>query len=402
MTSLWPRRLLRSALVLLGLIVLLLGLTWLILPRWVQGSGAQLASQALGREVTIADVRFQPWRLGLVVEGLKVAGAPGETEALLTVGKVDAALSLRSLLHLSPVLSSLSVERPVLHLARTGEGQFDFDDLITRFAAKPNAGAKSEPPDFALYNIRLSQGEVHFDDRPVQRRHLLSELHFELPFISSFDADEKVEVQPAWGGKLNGVAFGGQGEALPFAAPPEASLQLHLDGLDLAPYLGYVPRSLPLRPSQGILAAHLKLRFAKGAVALSGDASLDKVGLQTPDGKPLASWESLAVGLKDMEPLKHQLMLGQIRWRGLAASLSPDSLPASPPPAAAPKGDAQKADATPAPAWRFGLEGFQLEGASLAWRQSAKAPELKVEDASLQLGALQWPLAGTTPIRYAL
>ena len=395
MRSSWFRRLLRPTLVFLAVILLLLGLTWLILPRWVQGSGAQLASEALGREVSIEQVSFQPWRLGLVVEGLKVAGGKGEPQPLLTVARVDVALSLRSLLHLSPVLSSLTIDRPMLRLARTGEGRFDIDDLIERFSKpKPTPGPKSEPPDFALYNIRLHGGEIQFDDQPVQRRHVISELFFDLPFISSFDADEKVEVQPAWGGKLGGVAFGGKGEVLPFASPPEASVDFHVERLDLAPYLGYVPRSLPLHPTQGLLTAALKLRFAKSALALSGELGLDRVAVQTPDGKPMASWDALQVGLKDVQPLKRQLLLGQIRWRGLRAALGPDKLPK---PGASV--DDKKA---PAPAWRLGLDGFQLEGASLAWRQAASLPVLKADDIGLKLGALQWPLLGSTSIGYSL
>lgn len=118
----WLRTLRRAALVLLGLVILILALTWIFLPRWVQGSGARLASEALGRQVQIQQVHFQPWRLGLVLEGVSIAGAPGQAKPLFAVDKVDAAVSLRSILHLAPVLSSLSVDRPVLRLARTGKG----------------------------------------------------------------------------------------------------------------------------------------------------------------------------------------------------------------------------------------------------------------------------------------
>src|SRR6218665_3946542 len=88
----WGLRLLGGLLALL--LVLLLAL-WLVLPRWLQGSGAPLIRQALGREVTIAEASFQPWRLGLTLAGVKIAGASGG-EPLLTLERADAALSLRS------------------------------------------------------------------------------------------------------------------------------------------------------------------------------------------------------------------------------------------------------------------------------------------------------------------
>ncbi len=396
----WLRTLRRAALVLLSLIVLILALVWLILPRWLQGSGAQLASEALGRQVQIQQVHFQPWRLGLVVEGVSVAGAPGETQPLFAVEKVDAAVSLRSLLHFSPVLSSVSVDRPVLRVARTGEGHFDIDDLIERFSKpKPKDAAKSDPPDFAVYNIRVRGAEVHFDDRPVGKKNDLTELQFDLPFISSFDADEKIEVQPAWSGKLGGVAFGGQGEALPFAEPPEASLDFHVDALDLAPYLGYVPKSLPARLTQGVVNLKLKLRFAKGAAALSGDVGLSRFELQTPAGKPLAAWQNLAIGLKDVQPLHRQVLLGQVKWDGLKVALSPEALPAASP--AKPEVQDAKDAKAEAPAWRLGLEGFTLDSAEFAWSEALPRRELKAEAVQLKIGALQWPLAGRTPLSYA-
>lgn len=413
----WLRTLRRAALALLGVVILILGLTWIFLPRWVQGSGVQLASEALGRQVQIQQVHFQPWRLGLTLEGMSIAGAPGETKPLLAVDKIDAAVSLRSLLHLAPVLSTLSVDRPVLRLARTGEGRFDVDDLIERFSKpKPKDEAKSEPPAFALYNIRVRGGEVHFDDQPVRHEHVLSELQFDLPFISSFDADEKVEVQPAWGGKLGGVAFGGKGEALPFAEPPEASLDLHVDALDLAPYLGYIPKSLPAQLTQGVVNLKLKLRFAKGAVALSGDVGLSRFELQTPSGQPLAGWQNLAIGLKDVQPLRRQVVLGQLRWDGLKLALSPEALAAAeskPAPnqveakgakdAKNVKGARDAKDAkSDAAAWRFGMDGFTLDGAEVAWDVSAARRQIKAEAVQMKIGALQWPLAGRTPLSYAL
>ncbi len=398
---------LRTALTLLALMLLILGAAWALLPGWVQGSGARLGSDALGREVRIQAVHFQPWRLGLIVEGLTIAGAPGEQQALLKVGRIDAALSLRSIWHLSPVLSTLSIDKPVIHLARTGDGHYDIDDLIARFAKPaPKTGKPTNQPDFALYNIRLSGGEIRFDDQPVQHQHLVSDLSFELPFISTLDTDEKVEVLPHLSGKFNGVAFGGTGEALPFAEPPEASLELKLARLDLAPYLAYVPKNLPLQLAKGAVEAQLKLRFAKAQVQLSGQVGLSDVALQTPAGEPFAAWKNLQIGLKDIRPLHRQLQLGAIRWDGLELALGRDAagrvlLPGASEakPAAAPEA---KSDA--GPAWTAGLESFELRGASLHWRDASTHPkaELQVDALDFNLGALQWPLKGATPLHYEL
>ncbi len=397
---------LRTALSLLALVILMLGAAWAFLPGWVQSSGAKLASEAIGRQVRIEQVRFQPWRLGLVLEGVSIAGAQGEQQPLLKLGSLDAALSLRSLWHFSPVLSSLSIDKPVVHLARTADGHYDLDDLIARFSKPAPKAGKSNQPDFALYNIRLSGGEIRFDDQPVRHQHLVSDLSFELPFISTLDTDEKVEVLPRLSGKFNGVAFGGTGEALPFAEPPEASLDVKLARLDLAPYLPYVPKGLPLQLTKGAIEAQIKLHFAKAQVRISGQLGLSDFALQTPAGEPFAAWKDLQIGLKDVRPLHHRIQLGAVRWDGLELAAGRDAAGRLLMPGLPDSKPDSKAETKPdtAAAWTAGLESFALNKASLHWRDAATRPkaELQMEALDFNVGALQWPLKGATPLKYAL
>ena len=418
----WLFLFLRVVLALLALILVLLAAAWIALPGWIKGSGARMASEALGREVRISEVRFQPWRLGLVVEGISIAGAKGETAPLLNVGRIDAAMSLRSIWHFSPVLSSLTVEQPIIHLARTGDGHYDIDDLIERFGKpSPKPGpAKSTQPDFALYNIRLSGGEIHLDDRPVRREHLVSALNFELPFISTLDTDEKVDVLPFLTGKFNGVEFGGKGDALPFAEPPQASLDFKLAKLDVTPYLPYVPEGLPLKLQRGMVEAQVRLRFAKAQVQVSGQLGLSDVALQTPAGQPWLAWKDLQIALKDVRPLHHQLQLGAIHWDGLQLDLSRDAagnvfLPAGDAPVrpeaktqakveskTETKSDTKSGSA--GTAWSFGLDSFALNGAVVHWQDAASHPhaDLRAEAIDLKLGAVQWPLKNAAALNYAM
>jgi hypothetical protein len=392
----------RWALVLLGALLLLVAAIWLILPRWVQGGGARLASQALGREVVIGHVDVMPWRLAVALENLRIGGAPGASAHLLTVGRVEGAVSLRSIWHLSPVLESLTVERPVLRLSRVAPGRYDVDDLIARFG-QPAAKPAGKPTALALYNLKLIDGQVLFDDRPAARQHVLSALQLSLPFLSTLDADVKVRVQPALSGTLNGVAFGSTAEALPFAERREATLNFKLDGLDLAPYLAYAPDGLPLKLKQGMVDAHLALRFAQApkqapSLSLSGDIALRDVALQTPSGAPWLGWQALRVNLKDVQPLLRQVRLGAVSWTGLSLSVQRDAagrvwLPTM----GAKSGD------TSSP-WKFAIGSFALSGATLDWQDAVLRPAaaLHVESINASLGAATWPLTAAVPLHYGL
>ncbi|WP_144006832.1 DUF748 domain-containing protein, partial [Pelomonas sp. KK5] len=377
---------------------------WLLVPRWLAGPGMRMASEALGREATVQAVRFEPWRLALELDGLSIAGSDGKAPALLSIGQVRAVLSLRSIRHLSPVLAELQIEEPVLRLARTGDGHYDIDDLLQRFAAKPGAKpADGDPPAFGLYNIRLHGGQVLLDDRPVGRQHALTELLVELPFVSTLAADVELAVQPKVSGKLNGVTFGSEADWRPFAERQQGTLDLKLRGLDLEPYLGYQPAGLPLRVARGRLDAGLKLQFRQDPrqtpqVQLSGELALADAALQTPAGQPWLGLRQLHVVLKDVQPLRRQVQLGAVRLEGLELALQTQAdgrlwLP-----------DGGQPAQPPAAPWAFGMDSFELKDGSVGWRDASlgKPAALHVSAIESRFGPLAWPLRGSTPLSFAM
>ncbi len=362
-----------------ALVTLLLLIVTLALPGWVTGRGAALATEALGRPVTIEEASFQPWRLALIVEGLSIAGPKAGQPPLFKLQKMDAALSLRSLLRGRAVVESLALTRPDLRVARLDEGHYDIDDLIQRFAAKP--GAPDQPdPEFAVYNIELTDGHLVFDDRPVQRKHELAGLHLALPFVSTLPADIKVKVLPHLSGKLDGVAFDSRAEVLPFEEDASARLSFKLAGLDLAPLAAYVPASAPIRLGGGRLDLDLAVDFAEHpkqppGVKLSGLIQLHELALARSDGQALLGFKRLSLPLTDVQPLRRQLGLGQILLESPDAWLRP--LPAG-------QGGAAGPAALP---WQVSVAGFEVKEGRLNIDRN-----LALDAIQLKLGAAAWPV----------
>lgn len=393
------RRLVLSVVALLSLVLLA---ATLLLPGWIRQQGAQRASEALGRPVRVAAAHVQPWRLGLVIEGLEIGSAQPDAPPLFTLQRLEAALSLRSLWHLRPVVASLEMTAPTLRLTRTAEGHYDVDDLLARFT-QPAPEASSEPaPGLALYNLRLTEGQLLFDDQPLKQRHAITALRLELPFLSTLASDVEVQVQPHLSGQLDGVAFRSEAQTLPFAAERPTQLRFSLDGLDLSPLAAYVPNAVPVRLQSGRLDLDLRLEFAQPArqaprVKLSGTLGLREVALRQPDGEPLLAWQALRLPLQDLQPLQHRLVLGEVRWTGPRFNLRRDArgllklpggeVPAARPPAAA--------NAPPASPWALSLAGLALEQGEVRWQDAARRPavDARVEALGLKLGRLQWPLA---------
>lgn len=371
--------------VLSSLVTLVLLVATLALPGWLKGRGVALATEALGRAVTVDEVQVQPWRLALVLDGVGVAGAGTRQPPQFTLGRLDAALSLRSLLRGRLVVESVRLERPTLRLARTALGRYDVDDLLQRFAAKPGE-PESDEPQFAVYNIELLEGRIDFDDRPVQRRHGLSGLHLSLPFLSTLPADVQVQVQPRLRGVLDGVAFDSQAEALPFADVSRGRFSLKLAGLDLAPLAAYVPASAPIRLQAGRLDIDLALDFVESSkqgasVKLSGAVQLHDLALAQPDGAPWIGAKRLRVPLSDLQPLRRQVAFGAIELD--APSVHWHALP---------KGTETPAAPAAAP-WQGSIASLTLRAGRFAWQ------DLALEDIDIQSGAAVWPLKGTVQLQ---
>eukprot|EP01041_Mallomonas_annulata_P017307 gene17307-35716_t len=157
--------------------------TWMAVPVLLKWQLQKQASQVLGRNVTVERVDFRPWSLALTLEGLRVAGASGNTEQL-SVARVHVNAELQSILRLAPVIDALTIEQPRLALRHLGGGQYDVDDIVQRLRA-PAPDTPSEPARFALFNIELQGGEFTLVDDTVGAIHRLRGLAVTIPFLSN-------------------------------------------------------------------------------------------------------------------------------------------------------------------------------------------------------------------------
>ena len=225
-------------------------LSWLSVPALVKGPLERLASEQLGRTVTVGSLDFKPWSLELTLRDIAVAGAKGgETgPAQLTIGRVYVDAELQSLLRLAPVVDAFTVESPALRITHLGQGRYDVDDVIAKLTApkdEPAPPPSTEPARLALYNLLLQGGRVDFTDNAVGKTHSVQDLLLSVPFISTLSDKKEVRVEPRLAFTLEGSRFDSSAQSTPFAQTRHADAHIRWDDLDLAPYLGYLPASLP-------------------------------------------------------------------------------------------------------------------------------------------------------------
>jgi len=388
-----------------AVVLLLYVLAWLAVPPIVRAQLQKQGSALLGRQLTVAEVRFNPWTLELELHGIAVAGASGDVPQL-QVARLYANAAIESLWRLAPVIDALQIDAPVVRMAQTAPGRFDFDDIVQRFANQPEAqaGADAKPPmGFALYNVQLSGGEVDFDDQTVHVKHELRDLALALPFLSNLPADREVKVLPRLAFMLDGSRFDSSAQATPFAQSHQAQARLNVKDFDLAPLAAYVPASLGIRLDAARLSADLGLDFAQqgGApqVRLDGSLQLDGVAVSDAEGEKLLGFDELKFTLGDVRPLQRQVEIasielraphayarrdasGRLRLPGLGSGQEPPAEPAAP--------------AAPETPWKFAVRQFEVTDGALDWRdESLQRPAAEtlwqVRDWQVQVRDAVWP-----------
>lgn len=392
------RRLLWSFLILLALGVM----AWLALPGFLKSQIQSRGSEALGRSVTLEAVEFKPLTLELTLSGLKVASADGQTTQF-AVARMYADASIQSLWSRAPVLDAITLDQPQFALTHLGAGHYDIDDLLQRFASAPDA-APSDPTPFTLYNLVLKDGSADFVDHVAgsPRQHSLRKLNLTLPFLSSVESQRDVSVQPHLAFELNGSAFDSDAQATPFAQVRKGELALQVTHLDVAPYLPYLPASLPVRLNAAVLDSSLKISFEQAStqkLQVSGSIKVSGIKLSQKAGGEWISIGSVQAVIKELRPLEKSAVLesleveapsvvitrnrdGVLNLPGVGATTTPQSS----------QPEATKPQATPG--WQLALERFQLKGGQVRLTDERVVPTVKLAlaDTQIKLNDIHWPM----------
>nr|MCU0231399.1 DUF748 domain-containing protein [Acidobacteriota bacterium] len=349
MSMLWPqRRLLRIAVVSAAGLVLLAVAGTLAAPSLLRWQLVRQLSRLTHRPVAVESVAVLPFRLAATVRGLSIGERDGSADAL-RIEELFVNLSSASFYRFAPVLDELTVTRPALGVIRFPDRKYNWQDLVEEYVLAPSEGP---PPRFAVYNIRVRDGSIRFDDRVVGRQHEVAALTVGIPFLSNLPSAIDVQVKPELSGRANGTPFALQGDTKPFKDTLETTLELKFEALPLPEYLDYSPVALPFALPSGKLDTDLTLVFeaAPGNAALAparlllrGTAALSGVAIDLPPGRRLASFARLAVDLEEADPLAPSLAVRSIRLERPEATIVrrpdgtlnlQDALPALPAPLA--------------------------------------------------------------------
>ena len=402
MTPWLVNRWLRRTLWTVASLLALWAIGWLAVPPLLKHQAQKLLGEMLGRQVSIGVIDFKPWTLELTVDDLRIAAASGDTPQV-QIQRIYVDAEMESLFRLAPVLDAVRVDGLILRLSHLGDGDYDFDDIVKRQA--PSSGRPSGAPTrFAIYNLELRQSSITFDDRPVARVHEVRDVNFSLPFLSNLPSMRQVKVSPRLTFLLNGSAFDSSAEGTPFAQSRKADLTLGLKAMDLAPYLVYLPATLPIKLRSGVLDADLRLSFEQaGAMALALTGSVQATGLKFDDyrSRELLALDAIRINLGSVRPLERDVKISGIELtaprlvvrRNAAAAL--DLLPS---PVSAPSAAPADPNQPLTKPWKIQLDSIALRSGALSWEDESTQPSAKLalRDVALDVKELKWPFQSAT------
>jgi len=402
----WMRRGIVALLVLLALWVI----AWLAVPPIAKSQIQKIASEKLGRQVTVGKIDFKPWTLELALNDLSIATADG-SRPQVAIKRIYADAELQSLLRLAPVIDAVSVESPAILLTHLADGKYDIDDIVAKLAAGPPPDPKAEPARFAIYNISIKNGAVDFDDQTVKRKHELRDFVLNVPFLSNLASKRDINTEPKLAFTLNGSKFDSAALTTPFAESRKTDAHVQFKGLDLVPYLGYIPGGLPVKLQAGSLDADLKIDFAQApAPGLKITGTIEARGAKLGDarGRDLLAFESLKLALADVRPLESVFHLSEVALSSPQLAVARDAkgqlnlLATDPATGAAEKVAAAPAAAASAPAGKapekpklkVQVDKLALSGGRIGWRDETVKPAALVDLSALGLDVtgVTWPM----------
>jgi len=377
---------------------------FLVLPALARSIGQRKLSELLHRQVSIAQVRLNPYALSATVRGLRIVDRDGARD-LFTLKEVYVNLGIASVFKGGVVVQQVRVVEPRLDLVRIADDRYNFsdivDDLSSGSTASPSPGAK--PTRFSVSNIQLVDGHVALDDRVKSVHHDVAALNISVPFLSNFPYLVETFVQPAFSAVINGTRLALDGRTKPFADSLESSIDLNLLKVDLPYYLAYIPVKLRMSLRSAILDTKLRITFLQyrdrpARVDVAGSIALSDVDVLDDAGRPLLKLPLLDIDVASSDLLSNRLSLRRILLKSLAVHVRRDhhgdlqfqslvaSAPAATPaPASSKPKPAKDAAGAKSSSWTVELENFSLDGARIVFSDVSNAQPFQTTVAPLNV-----------------
>jgi hypothetical protein len=294
---------------------------FLVVPPMVRDIAITQLSENLKRPVQIERVSFNPLELRLEIFGIKINKLQGDGE-LLALDSLDISPGISSIWEFAPVISYLRLNNLKLDITFFGDGKYSISDLLgspKEPETDPRDKENNEPLfPFALYGFEMTNSTIVFDDRPHNKKHVVSDIFLRVPFMSSFVNLRNEFTQPQFSAVVNGDPVGLKGRTLPFHKTLLTEFQLGAVAIDLDQYWSYLPIETSLKLAKGQFTSNISLFFERPDAQrlnlfLEGGGKLTNLELTSPNEGPVLSFKELSFEMEKFSVGDKDLVLKNVR-----------------------------------------------------------------------------------------
>ncbi|SNR83613.1 protein of unknown function [Methylobacillus rhizosphaerae] len=310
-----------------------------------------IAENKLASRLTVERVSYDPLRLAVTVNNLKLTTADGDD--LAGFERLHTDLELSGLFRFAWRLKDIQLDAPHVNFEVTSTGS-NWADLIAKLNENPKEESSGDMARLLIDHIKIARGDIAYADhnRAETFRAALEPLDLELDGFSTLPEDlgdyAIMAKLPEQGGTLKWKGELGLN-------PIVSSGKVELDGLKLSSLLKVLPPdALPVRLDEGLLKAQLDYQF-----------SMPQEQPQVTVSHMQLTLDSLAAVL-----LQSQDQAGKVGLQQLQVDLPTLEYKA------APQTQVQLAGL------KLGMNGLSLEQAG---KPLFELPEMALEDVSLDL-----------------
>jgi len=239
-----------------------------LFPTIVKKIALEQAQNFLKRKVEIESIHFN-WVRGIIVDKVVIYQKNAPTQVFAQFERLSmAVIFVPGFKEQTLSFPSITIEKPSIHLIRTGETTWNFSDLLEQ-PAKP-ADEKPSTLKVSLGAINIVDGKTVLDDQ--SHRPAWSEvfddinLKFSLSYNGiTFDLATTIPQKKGF--------ITAKGHYMPLTGDAEANVQLK--NIDVASYLTLVTIKDFKLASGVIKDVDLNVQYSKERIALKGDAALN-------------------------------------------------------------------------------------------------------------------------------
>jgi flagellar motor protein MotB len=292
---------------------------FLVLPPVLKSLLTRKLSAQLHREVTIRQIKVNPFMLSVTVRGCTVKER-NKPETFLSFDELYVNLQSISLLKRGLVIHEVRLVKPYVNIRRNRDLLYNFSDILKSGEVQSASAKKttaSAAMRFSVNNIQIVNGSVDFLDGPKRVHHTVRDLNVTIPFVSNIAYYTDTYVKPSLEAMINNEKVSFKGKTKPFANSLETSVDVRVKGLDLTHYLAYVPFKMNFRVPSGYLdvdthVSYVQYKDRAPSLGLTGDIFLKKLKVDDGSGAPVADFPMIGVYIASSELLSKTVHLSKV------------------------------------------------------------------------------------------